>query len=68
MIQQHQIRVWRAKLTLSQADLGREADINQTRISRAEQGLTRLSDAEMARISAVIMRKRKERPPKRAYV
>jgi predicted transcriptional regulator len=67
MIHQQNIRVWRAKLALSQMQLGQEADIPQSRISRAEQGLIRLSDAEMSRISAVILRKRKARP-RRAYM
>lgn len=61
MIQQQQIRVWRARLMLSQEELARETELNQARISRAEHGILRLSDAEMARIHECIMRKRSQK-------
>lgn len=66
MIHQQQIRVWRARLALSQAELASESDINQARISRAEHGIVRLSDAEMIRIHACIMRKRAEKTRRKA--
>lgn len=58
MIQQQQLRVWRARLALSQEELARETEMNQARISRAEHGIVRLSDTEMAKIHEYIMRKR----------
>lgn len=68
MIQQQQIRVWRARVGLSQEELAREADMNQARISRAEHGIIRLSDAEMTRIHECIMRKRAEKSRRKVTV
>jgi predicted transcriptional regulator len=68
MVQQQQIRVWRARLGITQEELAREAALNQARISRAEHGMVRLRDEEMARIHAYLMRKRDDKSTRKASV